>query len=62
MATSAQLRAVKKLLEPKNMGLPDTAYMGRKLAKTQGTGDLVEPRSWPKLLRFMIDQILEQRE
>ena len=27
-----QLRAVDKLLEPKSMGLPDTAYMGAKLA------------------------------
>ena len=29
----AQLRAVEKLLEPKSMGLPDTAYTGPKLAE-----------------------------
>ena len=28
-----QLRAVDKLLEPKSMGLPDTAYMGAKFAE-----------------------------
>ena len=33
VAIPAQLRAVDKLLEPKSMGLPDTAYMGAKLAE-----------------------------
>ena len=32
VAIPEQLRAVDKLLEPKSMGLPDTAYMGAKLA------------------------------
>ena len=30
IATAAQLRAVEKLLAPKKLGLPDTAYMGPK--------------------------------
>ena len=33
VAIPAQLRAVDKLLKPKSMGLPDTAYMGAKLAE-----------------------------
>ena len=33
VAIPAQLRAVDKLLDPKSMGLPDTAYMGAKLAE-----------------------------
>ena len=33
MAIPAQLRAVDKLLEPMNMGLPDTAYICAKLAE-----------------------------
>ena len=33
MAIPAQLRIVKKLLEQKSMGLPDTGYMGPKLAE-----------------------------
>ena len=32
LATPEQLRAVDKLLEPKEMGLPDAAYDGAKLA------------------------------
>ena len=34
----AQLRAVEKLLEPKSMGLPDTAFMGAKLAEDPASG------------------------
>ena len=58
----AQLRAVEKLLEPKSMGLPDTAYTGPKLAEdpryriSNGTSQLA------KTVRFLSDQILEQRE
>ena len=42
LSTPAQLRVVDKLLEPKDMGLPDAAYEGGKLANdsrygTQGT-------------------------
>ena len=33
VAIPAQLRAVDKLLEPRSMGLPDTAYMGAKLVE-----------------------------
>ena len=33
VAITAQLRVVDKRLEPKSMGLPDTAYMGAKLAE-----------------------------
>ena len=33
VAIPAQLRAVDKLIEPNSMGLPDTAYMGAKLAE-----------------------------
>ena len=32
VATPAQLGVVEKLLEPKDMGLPDAAYEGSKLA------------------------------
>ena len=32
MATPAQLRVVEKLLEPRDMGLPDAPYEGSKLA------------------------------
>ena len=32
VATPAQLRVIEKLLEPKDMGLPDAAYEGSKLA------------------------------
>ena len=32
VATPAQLRVLEKLLEPKDMGLPDAAYEGSKLA------------------------------
>ena len=40
VAISAQLRAVEKLLEPKHMGIPDTAYTGSKLAESCGTTQL----------------------
>ena len=46
VAIPTQLRAVEKLLEPKSMGLPDTAYMGSKLlegpryGKSYGTSQL----------------------
>ena len=46
VAIPAQLRAVEKLLEPKGMGLPDTAYIGPKLlegpryGKSYGTSHL----------------------
>ena len=33
MASPAQLRIVEKLLEPKSMGIPDTGYLGPKLAE-----------------------------
>ena len=33
VAILTQLRTVEKLLEPKSMGLPDTAYMGPKLSE-----------------------------
>ena len=33
VAISEQFRTVEKLLEPKNMGLPDSAYMGQKLSE-----------------------------
>ena len=33
VAIPAQLRIVEKLLEPKSMGIPDTGYMGPKLAE-----------------------------
>ena len=38
VAIPAQLRAVDKLLEPKSMGLPDTVYMGAKLAENPRYG------------------------
>ena len=45
VAIPAQLRAVEKLLEPKSMGLPDTAKWFRSWQKTHGTGDLMGPHS-----------------
>ena len=38
LATSAQLRVVDKLLEPKDIGLPDAAYEGGKLANNSRYG------------------------
>ena len=38
LATPAQLRVVNKLLEPKDMGLPDAAYEGGKLANDSRYG------------------------
>ena len=38
VAIPAQPRAVEKLLEPKSMGLPDTAYTGPKLAEDRSYG------------------------
>ena len=38
LATPAQLRVVDKLLEPKDMGLPDAAYKGGKLANDSRYG------------------------
>ena len=49
VAIPAQLRAVEKLLEPKNIGLPDTAYTGPKLAEDSMYGNLIGPHSWPRL-------------
>ena len=46
VAIPAQLRSVERILEPKSMGLPDTAYMGSKLlegpryGKSYGTSQL----------------------
>ena len=48
LAIPAQLRAVDKLLEPKIMGLPDKAYMGLNLRRTQGTGDPKELHGWAR--------------
>ena len=33
VAIPAQLRMIKKLLEPRSMGIPDTGYLGLKLAE-----------------------------
>ena len=38
VAIPAQLRITGKLLAPKNMGLPDAAYLGRNLAKNPRYG------------------------
>ena len=38
VAIAAQLRIVQKLLEPKSMGIPDTGYMGTKLAEDPSYG------------------------
>ena len=62
VAIPAQLRAAEKLLEPKSMGLPDTATWFRSWQKTHCTGDLMEPHSYPKHWQFTIARILEQRE
>ena len=51
VAAPAQLRMVYKLLEPKSMGIPDTGYLGPKLAedptagKNHGPGRSIRPRS-----------------
>ena len=53
LATPAQLRVVDKLLDPKEMELPDAAYEGTRLAD--------DPRygipSWPRPWQFMTEQI-----
>ena len=60
VAIPAQLKAVEKLLEPKSMGLLDTAYTGPKLAedprygKSYGTSQLVYDRSNPGAARAII--------
>ena len=65
MATLAQLRVVEKLLEPGDMGLPDAAYEGSRLAddpkygKTCGNSQLAKTlaiyvRSDPGAARVII--------
>ena len=65
VATPAQLRVVEQLLEPKDMGLPDAAYEGSKLADDQrygkpcGSSQLaktlaVNDRSDPRAARVII--------
>ena len=60
VAIPAQLKAVEKLLEPKSMGLLDTAYTGPKLAKdprygkSYRTSQLVYDRSDPGAARAII--------
>ena len=45
VAIPAQLRIFEKLLEQKSMGIPDTGYMGPKLAEDPGMGDPVKLHS-----------------
>ena len=61
VATPAQLRMVEKLLEPKDMGLPDAAYEGSKLADYPRYGKpcgisqwAVYDRSHPGVARVII--------
>ena len=62
VATPAQLRVVEKLLEPGNMGLPDAAYKGSKLANDPRYDKPVGTRSWQKYRQYMIDQTRERQE
>ena len=60
VATPAQLRVAEKLLEPRDMGLPDAAYEGSKRIR-----DMVNPaeaHSWPRRWQYMIDQTRERQE
>ena len=65
LAIPAQLMMVEKLLEPKSMGIPDTRYLGPKLAEDPrygrfcGTSQLAKPlavydRSDPGLARAIV--------
>ena len=57
LATPAQLKVVDKLLDPREMELPDTAYEGTRLADNIDTGDPAGAPNWPKPWRFMTEQI-----
>ena len=48
VATPAQLRVVDKLMDPREMELPDAAYEGTKLANDPRYGNPAGIRSWPK--------------
>ena len=53
LATPAQLRVVDKLLDPREMELPDAAYEGTRLADDPRYGT----PSWPRPWQFMTEQI-----
>ena len=62
VATPAQLRVVDKLLEPKDMGLPDAAYdPSHQMPMTRGTENPVDFHSWPRCWQCMIGRIHEPR-
>ena len=62
LAFPAQLTVVDKLLEPKEMGLPDAAYEGGKLANDSRYGRPCGTHSWPRHWQFLIDRIQEPQE
>ena len=62
VAIPAQLRAVEKLLEPKSMGLPDTAYMARLCRRIHDMENLMEAHSWLRRWQPTIARTLEPQE
>ena len=48
VAVPAQFRAVEKLLEPKSMGFPDTAYVGPKMSEDPRHGNSMGPHKLPR--------------
>ena len=57
LATPAQLRVVDKLLNPREIELPDAAYEGTRLADDPDTGNPVRTPNWPTPWQFMTEQI-----
>ena len=62
LATPAQLRAVDKLLDPREMELPDTAYDGAKLADDPRYGKPCGSAQLARQWRCMTEQIQRPRE
>ena len=61
LATPAQLRVVDKLLNPREMELPDAAYEGTRLADDPRYGKPCGTPNWPRPWQFMIEQIQRLR-
>ena len=62
VATPAQLRVVEKLLEPGDMGLPDAAYEGSRLADDPRYGRPCGNSQLAKSWQYIIDQTRERQE
>ena len=57
LATPAQLRVVDKLLDPREMELPDAAYEGTRLADDSRYGNPAGTPNWPRPWQFTTEQI-----